>query len=541
MNDKLEKYHTRSVSAFEVNEFYTLPDDLDQYQQKITNKLGLPGQYPFTRGIYQDMYRNHPWIIRMYTGFGMPTDANKRFKKLIALGAEGISVALDLPSQIGIDSDHSLAEGEVGRVGVAINSLRDMEELFDGIDIHKLKQIGMLGNSIGPIALSLFMALIEKRGLPFDSVVVELQNDILKEVVSRGTQIFPLNPSINVATDVVRYCAENELYHWRPMNICSAHMNAAGTSWEMAFAFENAKTYIENLLSKGYGIDSFARLLVLFVGFNGAGIDMFENVAKARSARRIWAKLVKEKFDAKDQRSMAVRLFTFIIAGATAQQPINNIARIALGAQAAILAGVQFLHTSCWDEGLTIPSEEAVEVAIRTQQILRHESGSVVATTDPLGGSYFLEDLTDRIEADVWEKMETIEKMGGAVSAIEKGFYQQKIAEGAYKVQQEIWSGERGVVGVNLYRHEDEKIPLGKFKIDPETERKKIEGLQRLRRERNNAKVKEALSRVRSAAEDGENLVPSVLVAVKQYATIGEICDKLKEVFGEYTEGAQYS
>jgi methylmalonyl-CoA mutase N-terminal domain/subunit len=309
----------------------------------------------------------------------------------------------------------------------------------------------------------------------------------------------------------------------------------------MAFAFENAKAFIDDVIEKGLHIDDFAKLLVLFSGFNGAGCDLFENVGKARAARRIWARLMKEQYGAKDEASMAIRHFAFIIAGATAQQPMNNIARIALGAQAAVLAGVQFLHTACWDEGLTIPSEDAVEVAIRTQQILRHETGSVTATADPLGGSYFLEDLTDRIEADVWEKMGVIENMGGAIAAIEKGFYQQKIAEGAYKIQQETWNGTRGVVGVNLYRHKDEKIPLGKFKIDPLTEKKKIAGLKKLRRGRNNVKVKEALREVRTAAESGENLVPSTLAAVREYATIGEICDQLREVFGEYTEGAQYA
>ena len=536
--DKIKRYVTRSATAFKLDEYYA-PDQTEK-KSELSDKIGLPGQYPFTRGIYSDMYRSHPWVIRIYTGFGLPEDANARFKKLIELGAEGISVALDLPSQIGIDSDHPLAEGEVGRVGVAIDSLRDMELLFDGIAIDQLRQIGMLANSIGPIGLALFMAMIEKRGLPLESVVVELQNDIMKEVVARGTQIFPLRPSIRIATDVVRYCAEKKLYHWRPMNVCGAHMSMAGTSWELAFAFEDAIVYFNDLIGKGVKIDEFAKMIVLFISIFANGIDLFEDIAKVRAARRIWANLMKERFGSQNLESQAVRIFSFVIGGATAQQPMNNIARIALGAQGAILAGVQFLHTASWDQGLTIPSEEAVEVAIRTQQILRHECPTIVEVADPLGGSYLLENLTDRIEKDVLAKMEIIEKMGGAITAIEKGFYQQKMAEGASCVQKEIWGGTRGVVGVNLFRRKDDKIPLGRFKIPPETERRQIEALRKLRKERNSKRVKETLKRVRSAAESEGNLVPPILEAVKEYATIGEICDQLREVFGEYSEAPVY-
>jgi methylmalonyl-CoA mutase N-terminal domain/subunit len=362
----------------------------------------------------------------------------------------------------------------------------------------------------------------------------------MKEVVARGTQIFPLRPSIRIATDVVRYCAEKKLYHWRPMNVCGAHMSMAGTSWELAFAFEDAIVYFNDLIGKGVKIDEFAKMIVLFISIFANGIDLFEDIAKVRAARRIWANLMKERFGSQNLESQAVRIFSFVIGGATAQQPMNNIARIALGAQGAILAGVQFLHTASWDQGLTIPSEEAVEVAIRTQQILRHECPTIVEVADPLGGSYLLENLTDRIEKDVLAKMEIIEKMGGAITAIEKGFYQQKMAEGASYVQKEIWAGARGVVGVNLLRRKDDKIPLGRFKIAPETERRQIEALKKLRQERNSNKVKETLKRVRSTAESEENLVPPILEAVREYATIGEICDQLREVFGEYSEGAVY-
>ena len=535
-----ERYITRSLAAFEVNPVYTW-EDLEKRGFDYAKDVGDPGEHPFTRGVRRAMYRESSWVINLYSGYGLPEDSSERFKRLLSFGVEGISMAVDLPTQIGIDSDHPLASGEVGRVGVAIDSLADMETLFREIDISKLAHVGMLGNSIGPFSLAVFLALAEKKGLTTNQWRINLQNDVLKEFATRGTQIFPIQPSVRVSTDVVKYCAQEGLSHFIAMNVCGAHMNPPGASWEMAFAMTDAITYIDDIIASGMGIDEFAHLLTSFLSIGSATIDLFEEVAKARAFRRIWAKLLKERYNAQSDTSLKVRQIAFIIAGATAQQPMNNVARIALGIQAAILSGVASIHSACWDEGLTIPSEDAVEVAIRTQQILRHETGSVTATADPLGGSYFLEDLTDRIEADVWEKMGVIENMGGAIAAIEKGFYQQKIAEGAYKIQQETWNGTRGVVGVNVYRHKDERIPLGKFKIDPTTEKKKIAGLKKLRRGRNNVKVKEALREVRTAAESGENLVPSTLAAVREYATIGEICDQLREVYGEYTEGAQYA
>jgi methylmalonyl-CoA mutase N-terminal domain/subunit len=398
----------------------------------------------------------------------------------------------------------------------------------------------MLGNSIGPIALAFFLALAERKGLKETQWRISLQNDVLKEYAIRGTHIFPMAPAVRVATDVVKYCAEKKLLHFKPMAVCGAHMGGAGTGWEIAFAMSDAIVYLDHIVSSGMNIDEFAPLLRLFLSVGSATLDLFEEVAKARAARRIWAKMIKERYGAKNQDSMRVQQMSFIIAGATAQQPINNIARIALGARAAVLAGVETMHTACWDEGLTLPSEEAVQVAIRTQQILRHESGSVVATADPMGGSYFLEDLTGRIEEDAWAKMKAIENAGGAMAAIQNGFYQQQISAGVYKVQREIWNGTRGQVGVNLYRQKDGKNPLGKFKIDPDTERKKIEGLRKLRRERSNPRVKEALRKVQSAAEGMENLVPPILGAVKEYATIQEICEEMKAVFGEYSEGTVY-
>lgn len=530
---------TRSVDAFPVRAFYSVSDRYEEYQKNLSIKLGNPGEFPFTRGIYSDMYRSHPWVTRFYSGYGLPEDSNKRFKKLIDLGVEGLSIALDLPSQIGLDSDHPMAEGEVGKVGVALDSLEDLEILFDGIAIEKLKQFGMLGNSFGAVALGMFVALIEKKGLSLDDVVVELQNDVLKEYFTRGTQIFPLRPSIRVSTDVIRYCSEKKLRDWHPMNICGYHASAAGPSWELSFVFEDAKVYINDLLNRGLDIDDFAHLFMLFLSISDSGIDLFEEVAKARVARRIWAKMLKEEYGAQNKESLAIRIMAFVRGGPTAQQPLNNIIRIALGAQNAILAGVNYLHTACWDEGLSIPSEEAVEIAVRTQQILRYESGSVVATSDPLGGSYFMEELTDRLEEDVLANMKTIQEKGGGIAVIEKGFYQQKIYDGASEVQKEIWNGDRKIVGVNIFRKQ-EVIPLGKFKLNPETELKKKEGLNRLKKKRNNRRVKSILSKVKEVANSEENLVPVISEAAKEYATIGEICETLKEVYGEYTEDAIY-
>jgi methylmalonyl-CoA mutase, N-terminal domain len=532
-------YRTRSVDAFPLREYYSVPGKYVEYQKDLLRKLGNPGEFPFTRGIYSEMYRTYPWVTRFYSGYGLPEDSNKRFKKLIDLGVEGISVALDLPSQIGLDSDHTMAEGEVGKVGVAIDSLEDLEILFDGIAIEKLKQIGMLGNSFGAVALGMFIALIEKRGLSLDDVVVELQNDVLKEYFTRGTQIFPLRPSIRVATDVIRYCSEKNLSDWHAMNICGYHASAAGPSWELAFVFEDAKVYINDLLNKGLNIDDFAHLFMLFLSISDLGIDMFEEVAKARAARRIWAKILKEEYDAKNKESLAIRIMAFVRGGATAQQPLNNITRIAVGTQNAILAGINYLHTACWDEGLSIPSEEAVEIAVRTQQILRHESGSVVATADPLGGSYLLEELTNRLEENVFENMKTIQEQGGAIDAIEKGFYQQKIYDGATKFQKEIGNGDRKIVGVNIFKKQ-EVIPLSKFKLNPETEEKKKKGLDRLKKTRNNKKVNLILDKIKEVAKSEKNLVPIISEAAREYATIGEICDALKEVYGEYSEGAIY-
>jgi methylmalonyl-CoA mutase N-terminal domain/subunit len=534
-----KKYYTKSASAYAVKEFYT-PEDLAKSNNQYVKDLGDPGKFPYTRGVRPDLYRRRPWSIEIYSGYGIPQDSNLRYKRLLELGAEGIYMAVHLPTQVGIDSDHELSKGEVGRCGIAVDSLRDIETAFQDIDITKLHCIGMLGNSIGPVALAFFIALAEKRGFHPNQLKITLQNDVIKEYATRGTHIFPINPAVRLAADVVEYCAEKKLTNIRPMYICGAHMRSAGTSWELAFAMCDMMAYVDHILAGGLKIDDFAHFLRLFTSVASGSIDMFEEVAKARAVRRIWAKVMKERYGAEKTESMAVDLMAFIIAGATAQQPINNIARIALGAHVAIMAGVDALHTACWDEALTLPSDEAIQTAIRTQQILRYETGSEVAVTDPLGGSYFLEDLTDRIETEVWKNIQTIENMGGALEAVSKGFYSQQIQAGSYKIQTEVWNGTRGIVGVNLFRKEGEKNPIGTFKIGDATEKKKIAGLKALRKERNNVKLKEALKRVREAAEGGENLVEPCLAAVREYGTIGEVCDELRAVFGEYTEGLVY-
>jgi methylmalonyl-CoA mutase N-terminal domain/subunit len=528
-------YCCSSAAAYEVKEYYSW-NDLKNKKFQYDEKLGDPGQFPFTRSPFPEMYRKRPWIISHHSGHGLPDDCNPAYKRLIQYGAEAISMAVHLPMQVGLDSDHPLSEGEVGRVGVAIDSLRDLEILFEGIEIDKLRQVGMLGNSIGPIALAFFLALAEKKGLEERQWCISLQNDVLREYASRGTHIFPMASAVRIAADAVKYCAQKKLLHFKPLAVCGAHMAEAGAGWEIAFAMSDALAYLDHMVSSGMRIDEVAPLVRLFLSVGSATLDLFEEVAKARAARRLWARLMKERYGARDQDSMRVQLVSFITPGAKARQPIDNIARIALGARAAVLAGVETMHTACWDEGFTPPPEEAIQVAVRTQQILRHESGSLVATADPMGGAYFLEDLTDRIEEDARAKMRAIEKQGGAIDAIRKGFYREQISAGAHRVQSETWNEKREQGGENLFRRADEKSLLGRFKIDPAAEKKQIEELKKLRRERHNRRVRETLQKVRLAAENSENLVPPILEAVKEYATVQEICDEMRAVFGKYPE-----
>ena len=519
-----------------IERLYT-PLDLERVDFDYEKDLGFPGQFPYTRGISPTMYRSAPWIVRAYSGFGEPELCNKRYKKLVEWGVDEIVMAVDLPTQVGYDSDHLMARGEVGKVGVAIDTLRDMEILFEGIPLNKLKRVSMLGNSFGPIALSLFIALGERQGLRPEEFVVDLQNDILKEYVARGTYIFPIRPSVRVTTDVVGYCARHAP-HWYPSTLCANHLNAAGagSSKAAAFAMANGVCYLRHLVEKGYAVDDVAPLFCMFLDERS---DFFVAICHFRAARRVWAKILKEKFHAMDPRSTALKITAYSHGGETLLEPINNIARITLAALAYVLGGVQFLYNASYDEVLGTPSEEAAKISIRIQQILAHELG-ITSTVDPLGGSYFIETLTTEIEREISEEFEKVEALGGAIAAIEKGYYLSAITEGANRRQKEFERGERVSIGVNKWRIET-KPPYGAFRIDPMIETKQVERLSKVKRERNERRVKEALQYVREVAQGEGNLVPPSLEAVRAYATIGEICDVLRSVFGEYQAREYFS
>ena len=424
--ERKEKFLTDT--GLEIKRLYD-PTDLCQIDFDYCNDLGFPGEYPFTRGITPTMYRSQPWIIRAYSGFGEPRLCNERFKKILKWGADEIVVAVDLPTQVGYDSDHIMARGEVGRVGVAINSLRDMEILFDGIPLNKMKRVSMLGNSFGPIALALFIALGEKQGLKPSDFVVDLQNDVLKEYVARGTYIFPIRPSVRLTCDVIAYCAEHAR-HWFPCSLCTNHLNAAGAGSAKAtgFALANGICYINHLLEKGYKIDDVAPLFLMFLDERA---DFFIAICHFRATRRVWAKLMKEKFKAQDSKSMALKITAYSHGGETMLEPLNNIVRITLAALAYVLGGVNYLYNAAYDEVLGTPTEDSARIAVRTQQILAHELG-ITDTIDPLGGSYFIESLTSQIEKQIYEEFLKVEAMGGAIAAIENGYYRSIMRQGSH-------------------------------------------------------------------------------------------------------------
>jgi len=512
-----------------IERLYT-PIDLSEFNFDYEKDLGLPGRFPFTRGITPTTYRSEPWIIRAYSGFGEAEKCNERYRKLIEAGVDEIVMAADLPTQVGYDSDHVMSKGEVGKVGVAIDSLRDMEILFEDIPLNRLKRVSMLGNSFGPIALALFIALGEKQGLKPAEFVVDLQNDVLKEYVARGTYIIPIRPAVRVATDVVAYCARNAP-HWFPMTFCTNHINAAGagSSRATAFALANGICYIEHLLKKGYGIDEIAPLFTMFLDERA---DFFVAICNFRATRRIWAKIMKERFRAENPRSLALKITAYSHGGETLLEPINNIARITLAALAYVLGGVQFLYNASYDEVLGTPTEDAAKISVRIQQILANELG-ISNTVDPLGGSYFIESLTTQIENQIFDELRKVEEKGGAIAAIEKGYFVEHISEGAVRRKREFDEGSRISVGVNKFRSESQ-IPKGAFRIDPEAEEKQLKRLVKVKKERNEKRVKEALEYFREALRTDENLVIPALEAVRAYGTVGEICEVLRQEFGEY-------
>lgn len=516
-------------SNVEVDRLYT-PLDVDGFDYE--EKLGYPGQYPYTRGVQPTMYRGRLWTMRQYAGFATAEESNKRYKYLLDQGQTGLSVAFDLPTQIGYDSDHGLSQGEVGKVGVAIDSLKDMEILFDGIPLDKVST-SMTINAPASVLLAMYIAVAEKQGVSKDKLRGTIQNDILKEYIARGTYIFPPQPSMRLITNIFEYCSE-EVPNWNTISISGYHIREAGSTaaQEVAFTLADGIAYVDAAIDAGLDVDEFAPRLSFF--FN-AHNDLLEEVAKYRAARRLWARIMKERFGAKKEKSMQLKFHTQTAGSTlTAQQPDNNIIRVAIQTLAAVLGGTQSLHTNSRDEALALPTEDSVRIALRTQQIVANESG-VTETVDPLAGSYYIENLTDRIEKEAMEYIDTIDELGGAPEAIEKGYIQKEIQNSAYEYQMEIESQERIVVGVNKFKEEEEP-QKDLLKVDPEIEALQKEKLEELKAERDNEKVEETLKALKEKAETDENLMPYILDAVNAYATLGEICDSLRDVFGEYVQ-----
>lgn len=523
---KEHKENFTTISKVPVDRLYTPADVSIDY----LDDLGFPGEYPFTRGVYNTMYRGRLWTMRQYAGFATAEESNKRYRYLLSQGQTGLSVAFDLPTQIGYDSDHPLAEGEIGKTGVAIDTLQDVEILFNKIPLDKVST-SMTINSPAAMLLAMYIVLAERQGVPKEKIAGTIQNDILKEYIARGTYIFPPEPSMRIITDIFEYCSENTP-RFNTISISGYHIREAGSTaaQEVAFTLANAIAYVDAAVSAGLTVDTFAPRLSFF--FN-AHIDLFEEIAKFRAARRLWARIMKERFHAENFKSMRLRFHTQTAGcSLTAQQPENNIIRTTLEALAAVLGGTQSLHTNSMDEALALPSEKAVRIALRTQQILAHESGTA-NTVDPLAGSYFIEELTTTIEDKAHDYITKIDSLGGVLKAIETGFVQKEILESSYNYQKDVESGKRTVVGVNQYTI-DEEITMDILKVDPETERKQKERLQNVKNTRDTPKVEKALQNLKEAAETDENLMPLIVEAAKHYATIGEMCGVLREVFGEY-------
>ncbi|MGI6343764.1 MAG: acyl-CoA mutase large subunit family protein [Bacillota bacterium] len=514
-------------SGVTVKRVYTPEDtaDLDYLRD-----LNFPGQYPYTRGVQPTMYRGRFWTMRQYAGFATAEESNQRYKYLLEQGQTGLSVAFDLPTQIGYDSDHSLSEGEVGKVGVAIDSLADMEILFDGIPLDKVST-SMTINAPASVLLAMYMGVAEKQGVPLSKLSGTIQNDILKEYVARGTYIFPPAPSMRLITNIFEFCSQN-VPAWNTISISGYHIREAGSTaaQEIAFTLSNGIAYVQAAIDAGLSVDDFAPRLSFF--FN-SHTNFFEEIAKFRAARRLWAKIMRERFGAKADKSLMLRFHTQTAGSTlTAQQPDNNIVRVALQALAAVLGGTQSLHTNSRDEALALPTEESVRIALRTQQIIAHESGAA-DTIDPLAGSYYVEALTSELERLASEYIAKIDSLGGAVKAIEQGFMQREIQDSAYDYQRQVEEGQRIVVGVNEFKIE-EPAPSGLLRVDPAVGVLQKRKLEELRARRDNLAVQAALGELEQAARGDDNLMPYIFSAVKTYATLGEICDRLRNVFGEY-------
>ena len=517
-----------TTSGIPIETIYTERTKLNSSQQNEE----FPGEYPFTRGVQPNMYRGRFWTMRQYAGLASPEESNRRYRYLLDQGQTGLSVAFDLPTQTGYDSDHQMASGEIGRTGVPISSLADMEILFDGIPLDKVST-SMTINSTASILLALYIAVGKKQGVSTESLSGTIQNDILKEYIARGTYIYPPEPSMRLITDVFQFCSEN-VPKWNTISISGYHMSEAGANavQELAFTFSNAIAYVDAAIASGLDVDAFAgRLSFFFV----AQSNLFEEVAKYRAARRMWAKIMRERFGAKNDRSCMMRFHTQT-AGVTltAQQPDNNVIRTTVQALAAVLGGTQSLHVNSKDEALALPTEESVQISLRTQQILAHESG-VSESVDPLAGSYYVEHLTDQLESEAFKYIDSMDEMGGAVEALKEGFQIEEIHNSAYQYQREVESHDRVVVGVNQYQ--SPTPPIEKLQtISPSETQNQLSRMAKVKSERNSEKVQNSLANLKIATESGQNTMPAIIECVESYATVGEISDVFRNIFGEQTE-----
>lgn len=515
---------------FEAQRLYT-PLDIEDFD--YGEKLGFPGQYPFTRGVQPTMYRGRLWTMRAYAGFATAEETNARYKYLLEAGQTGLSVAMDLPTQIGLDSDHELSHGEVGKVGVAIDSLADMEALFDGIPLDKVST-SMTINGPAAVLLAMYVAVAEKQGVKPEALKGTIQNDILKEYIARGTYIFPPRPSMRLITDTFEYCSKN-IPKWNTISVGAYHIREAGASevQEIAFAFVNAMAYIDAAIKAGQKVDDFAPgISWIFT----AGLDFFGEVAKFRAARRLWARIMKERYGASVPKAQMLRVHVHTAGSVlTAQQPLNNVVRITWQALSAVLGGIQSMACCAYDEAIALPTEESATLALRTQQLLAYESG-VTDTIDPLAGSYYIETLTDKIEKEAYDYIDKIDRMGGAVAAIEQGYMQQEMAAHAYEYQHEVELGKRTVIGVNKFNDSKKLAEQDVLTADLSVGERQIARLEKMKAARDNEAVKAALEKLREAAKGTENLMPYLIDAVKTYATLGEICGVLREEFGEYKQ-----
>lgn len=527
--ERMPRFST--ISDMEVEPLYT-PED--QAGRAYERDIGLPGEYPYTRGVYPSMYRGKFWTMRQFAGFGTPEDTNQRFKFLLAEGQSGLSTAFDMPVLMGYDADHSRSLGEVGREGVSVSTLDDMERLFDGIPLDKVTT-SMTVNCTASVLLAMYLAVADKQGVPWSKVGGTIQNDMLKEYIAQKEWICPPAPAVRIVTDMIEFCA-TQAPRWHAVSISGYHIREAGSTavQELAFTLADGIGYVQAAVDRGLDVDDFAPRLSFFFNLHN---DFFEEVAKLRAARRMWAKIMKERFGAKNPRSWLLRTHAQTAgASLTAQQPFNNVVRVAIQALAGVMGGVQSLHTNSMDETLALPTEQSVMVALRTQQIIAEESG-VTNIIDPLGGSWAVEVLTDRMEQEAFAYIQRIDELGGIVRAIDLGYPQKEIADAAYRYQQQLDANEKVIVGVNKYVVPEER-PMEILKIDSEVERRQVERVRKIKRERNQAEAREKLGRVHAAARNGQNLMPPLIEAVKAHCTLGEISDVYRDVFGVYRDPA---